>query len=95
MGRQVMAQIFGRCGSLPLRERLGVPLVVLILLIFICVGIHSIIYPRRHMRGSLRREGEMLREWNETGVQFAGLVFSCGAGWMLCELIRSVLSECF
>jgi len=90
-----MAEILGRCGSLPLRERLGVPLAVLILLIFVGVGIDAIIHPRRHMNSYLRSGGEMLREWNETGVQFAGLVFSCGAGWMLYELVRSVWGECF
>ena len=90
-----MAQIFGRCGNLPLRERLAVPLVMLVLLMIVGVGIHSIIYPKRHVRGSFRHEGDLLREWNETGVQLAGLVFSCGAGWMLYELTWSVLSECF
>ncbi len=90
-----MPEIFGRCASLPIRERLGVPIAVLILVIFIGVGIHAIIDPRRHMNGYLRPGGELLREWNETGVQFAGLVFSCVAGWILYELVRSVWAECF
>ena len=90
-----MAEIFGRCGSNPLRERLGMLLAILILLIFVGIGIDAIFHPRRHMSAYLRSGGEMRREWNETGVQFAGLVFSCASGWMLYELVRSVWAECF
>jgi hypothetical protein len=91
----VKAAILARCGSLPIRERIGVPLVILVLLFFIGIGIDTIIHPRRHMNFYLRSGGEMLRAWNEAGVQVAGLVFSCASGWMLFELVRSVWTECF
>ena len=90
-----MAEILIRCGSLPLRERVGAPLVILVLIIFVGVGIDAIIHPSRHMNGYLHSGGEMLREWNQIHVQFAGLIFSCGSGWMLYELVRSVWAECF
>jgi hypothetical protein len=71
----LMYEILGRCGGLQLRERLGVPFAIVILLIFAGVGIDAIINPRRHMNCYLRSGGELLREWNETAVRFAGLVF--------------------
>jgi hypothetical protein len=89
------AALFERCEALPMRERLGVPLLILILLFFMGSGIDAIIHPLRHMNGYLRYGGEMLREWNEIGVRFAGLVFSCASGWMLYQLVRSVWEECF
>jgi hypothetical protein len=61
-----MHEILGRCGSLQLHERLGVPFAIVILLIFAGVGIDAIINPRRHMNGYLRSGGELPREWNET-----------------------------
>ena len=36
--RTFVLEILGRCGSLPLRDRLGVPLTVLLLVIFVGVG---------------------------------------------------------
>jgi len=91
----VMVEILGRCSSLPVCERLGLPLVILILLVLIGFGIDAIIHPRRHMNGYLRYGGGMLPEWNETHVQLCGLVFSCGSGWILYGLVRSVWATCF
>lgn len=90
-----MAEILGRCGSLPLRERIGVPIAILMLLVFVIVGIDAIIHPRRHMNSYTRSGGEMLRDWNEMGIQFAGLIFSCGSGWMLYKLVQSLWADCF
>jgi hypothetical protein len=90
-----MAVILGRCASLPLRERLGVPIAILILLVFVGVGVDTILRPKRHMNNYLRRGGEMLREWNETGVQLAGLVFAAASCWILYELVPSLWTECF
>jgi hypothetical protein len=87
--------ILGRCTVLPMRERIGAPVAVLIFLFFFGVGIDAIFRPKRHMNTCLRASGEMLRELNEIGVQFSGLAFSCFSGWMLYELIRSVWNECF
>jgi len=88
-----MTEILGRCSSLPWRERIGVRIAVLILLLFIGVGIDAIIGPKRHMNSYLPSGGAMLREWNEMGVQFVGLVFSCGSAWVLYELVRSVWAK--
>jgi hypothetical protein len=90
-----IAGLFGNCGSLPVRERLVVPFAVLLLVCFIGFGIDMIIHPRRHMNGYLRSGGEMLRDWNEMGVQFLGVAFSCGSGWVLYQLVRSVWTRCF
>ncbi len=93
--RRMMAKLLGRCVSLPWRARIGAPIVVLILVLFMCVGIDVIIHPKRHMNLYLRSGGEMRREWNEIGVQFVGLVFSCGSAWMLFEVVQSVWADCF
>jgi hypothetical protein len=91
----MMAAILGRCTTLPARERFGMPLAILILLFFVGVGIDTVIHPKRHMNSYLRSGGEMRRELNETGVQFVGLAFCGGSGWMLYELVRSVWTDCF
>ena len=91
----MMTALLGRCTTLPARERFGMPLAILILLVFVGVGIDTIIHPKRHMNGYLRSGGEMRRELNETGVQSVGVVFSCVSGWMLYELVRSVWTDCF
>ena len=95
LGSTAMAEMLGRCVSFPLRERLGVPIAILILLVFVGVGVDTILRPKRHMNAYLRRGGEMLREWNELGVQLGGLVFAGASCWMLYELVRSVWTECF
>jgi hypothetical protein len=64
-----------------MRERIGMPIVALILIIFVVVGIDAIIHPTRYMRSSyLRSGGEMLREWNKTGIQFFGLILGGVSG---------------
>ena len=45
------------------------PSAILILLIFVGVGIDTIIHPKRHMNSYLRSGGDMRRELNETGIQ--------------------------
>ena len=87
--------IFGRCATLPLRERIGTLAAVVLFLFFFGVGVDAVIRPRRHMNAYLRSGGEMLRELNEIGVQFSGLAFSCFSGWVLYELARSVWNQCF
>jgi hypothetical protein len=83
----------GRCSSLPLRERIGVPFVLVFLLFSAGFGIDAIIHPSRHVKGY--RGGEILRDWRETGAQFAGIVFCYASAWMLYKVIRSVWSDCF
>jgi hypothetical protein len=91
----MLAEVFGRCGKVAVREPFGVFVGIVVLLFFFGVGIDMIIHPRRHMNSYSRSGGEMLREWNETCTQVAGLIFSCVSGWMLYELVRSVWAECF
>ena len=72
------------------RERTGGLVVVLILLIFAAVGLDMVVRPRRHMNFYLRRGGEMLRACNELQVQLVGVLFACGSGWMLYQVVRDV-----
>lgn len=87
--------ILGRCAILAIRERLGSAFAALILLSLFGLGIDMIIHPRRHPRQPIRKEGEMLRDWNETEAQFCGLIFSCGSAWILYGLVQSAWVECF
>jgi hypothetical protein len=91
----MLTAILGRYGTLPTRERFGMPFAILILLVFVGVGIDTIIHPKRHMNSYLRSGGEMRRELNETCIQFVGLAFSCVSGWILYELVWSVWVDCF
>jgi hypothetical protein len=96
VGVQLIARIFvGSCSGLPIRERIGALAAMLILLMFIAVGIHAVIRPRKHKNGYLRRGGEMLRELNELGVQLGGLLFAGTSGWILYRLIHDVWRRCF
>lgn len=83
------------CSTLPIRERIGVPVGILVLLAFVAVGIDAIVRPKRYMNSYLRRGGDMLREWNEVQVQLGGLVFTCASGWILYELVRGAWAKCF
>ena len=83
------------CSSLPLRERIGAPAAVLLLLLFLGIGIDSVIRPTRHMNAYLRRGGDMLRAWNEMQVRAVGILFSGFAAWMLYELTGAIWSKCF
>jgi hypothetical protein len=85
----------GAHGSLTLREAVGVPIAVLCLMVFLGMGIDAILHPRRYMHGVLRSGGDLLREWNELGMQAFGLVLAGAAGWMLYALVRSVWNRCF
>jgi len=67
----------------------------LVLLLPGAIGIDMVIRPRRHMNAYLRRGGEMLREWNELQVRLLGLLFSCGAVWILYRILPSVWLEWF
>jgi hypothetical protein len=64
-------------------------------MVFIGIGIDTIIHPKGHMNNYLRSGGEMRRELNETGVQFVGFAFGCVSGWILFELVRSMWTDCF
>jgi hypothetical protein len=75
--------------SVGIPESIGAPSEVLILLAFLVAGIDMVIHPKRHMKNAwLRRGGEMLREWNETGVQGLGLVVTGVSAWILYDLLH-------
>ena len=73
-----------------IREKVGGLLSILLLLFFVAVGVDTVIHPRCHMNAYLRRGGEMLRELNEVGVQLAGVLLFCVAGWALYSIAPSV-----
>jgi hypothetical protein len=75
------------------RERIGEIVAILLLLFFAAIGIDMIFHPRRHMNTYLRRGGEMLQELDELGVQLVGLIFTCGSGWLLYQLVPSVWQD--
>jgi hypothetical protein len=68
-------------------ERIAGLIAIITLLTFVAVGIDMVIRPSRHMNGYLRRGGEMLRAWNELQIQLAGVLLSCGSGWLLYKLV--------
>jgi hypothetical protein len=90
-----MLGIFSRCTAIPLRERIGEPLAVLVLLLFIGFGIDAVIHPLRHMNAHSRSGGEMRRDLAEVGVQFGGLLFIGFSGWALKELVLDIWDRCF
>ncbi len=83
------------CSTLPTRERIGLPIGILVLLVFVAFGIDAIVHPKRHMNGYLRRGGDMVRELNEVQVQLCGFVFACASVWILYELVRGAWATCF
>jgi hypothetical protein len=89
-----LALFFSVCSGLPLRERIGAPIAILVLLLFLGIGIDTVINPSRHMNAYLRRGGDMLRDINQMQVRMVGLLFSVVAGVMLIVLIEGVWSDC-
>jgi hypothetical protein len=85
----------GHCSQLPTREVIGLPVIILVLLIFMGFGIDAVIHPKRHMNAYLRRGGEMLQDLNQTGVQIFGVILASGSGWVLYSVLRDVWSRCF
>lgn len=79
--------------AVPIRERIGGPIVILALAVFVGLGIDTIIHPRRYMRGY--PGGEMRRELHETGLQIIGVVFAAAAALMLCKLAWSLWHDLF
>lgn len=86
---------FGYCSSLPLRERIGIPVLALLLLAAIGLGVDMVIRPSRHIQGRMPLGGEMLRDLNETQVQIFALLLIAGAAWGLYEFICDVWVKCF
>jgi hypothetical protein len=91
----VLSLLVGSCGSLPLRERVGLPIAILVLLVFAGVGIDSVVHPARHMNAYQKRGGDMLRDLGEMQVQLGGVVFTAIVAWALYQLAQSIWSKCF
>ena len=67
---------------------------VLVLIVFMGLGIGHMLFPDYFIeRSGLRRGGEMLTDWNRTGVQFVGLVATLFSGGVLYELLKDVFSK--
>jgi len=81
----IFGLLTGLCGGLPLRERIGAPVAVVVLLAFAAFGVDAIIRPQRHMNWYLRRGGDLLRDWNELQVQVFGLVSAGGPFILTCR----------
>ncbi len=91
-----LAFLLGPCSSLSIREWIGVPVVIVGLLIFIGIAIDMVIHPGRHAKKFMPwGGGEMLREWNETEAQLAGLLCVAVGGWMLWKIVQSIWERCF
>ena len=91
----MMAFLLGQCSDLTIRERIGVPVGIVVFLLFVIIGIDAALHPKRHMNSYLRRGAEMLTDLNLMGVQLSGLVFAIVSGWILYELVKSVWLRCF
>ena len=62
---------------------------VLILLVFFCVGIAHIIKPDWFMkRSGVRKGGELLTDWNRLQFQIVGAIFAAIAVYLLYVLFR-------
>ena len=62
---------------------------VAVLVFFAAIGIAHVLNPDWFIkRSGMRKGGELLTEWNRTGVQIFGAVLSCGALWVLWHLLR-------
>ncbi len=67
-------------------------LLVLVLVLFVCVGIAHVINPDWFIgRSGVRRGGEMLTEWNRLGTQVVGALIAGFAVCALFALLRDVL----
>ena len=67
---------------------------VLALLVFMGIGIGHIVHPDYFMRRTaLRRGGELLTDWNRTGLQIVGVMAASFSGWVLYHLAQDVLTR--
>ena len=85
--------LFGRCADLPIRERIGLPIVFLCLVGAVALGLDMVIRPRQHLRGY--GGGEMLRDLKETEIQMLGALVIGGACWAIYRFVIDVCASCF
>ena len=67
---------------------------VVVLIVFMGLGIGHMLFPNYFIeRSGLRRGGEMLTDWNRTGVQLVGLMAALFSGGVLYDLLKDVFSK--
>jgi hypothetical protein len=76
-----------------MRERIGLPVIFLILLGAVVLGLHLIFRPKRHLRGYIG--GEMYRELKETEIQILGALVTAGACWAIYQFVMEIWANCF
>ena len=84
--------LFGRCSDTPMRERIGL-LVIFLLLGAVVPGCDMVARPKRHFRGYVG--GEMHRELKDAEIQLLGVVVIAGVSWAIYEFITGVWISCF
>jgi len=72
----------------------GIAILVVVLVLFACVGISQVINPDWSMRNSgVRKGGKMLTSWNRDQFRVAGVVFAGFAIYMLYVVLRDVIAK--
>ena len=67
-----------------------ISLLVVLLVVFLCVGIGNVINPDWFIRRSgVRKGGKLLTDWNRWEFQIAGAVFAGLAAYLLYVVLRS------
>ena len=89
-----MGGLLESCVELPLRERIGGPLVVLLLAGVAALGIHMMFDPGRYMKRSMRRGGRLRQEWDELQMCVLGAIVAGVSVWIGFEQVRSIWHAC-
>jgi len=63
---------------------------VVVLVLFLCMGVAHVINPDRFMgRSAVRKGGLLLNDWNRFGFQLVGALFAGFAAYLLYVVARS------
>lgn len=81
--------------AVPYGEDTWKPLVgIVVLVFFFLFGVAHALYPDRFLRRSgIRKGGEMLTDFNRTGLRLAGMLFAGFSGYLLYVLIKDLLAN--
>lgn len=72
----------------------GIALLVVVLVLFACVGVAHIVNPDYFIkRSGAIKGGELLTGWNRFGARYFGAAFAGASIYMLYVLLRSLLSK--
>ena len=67
---------------------------IAVLAFLFCVGVAHVFEPDRFLRSSgVRKEGEILTEFNRIEFRMAGAAFAAFSGWLLYVLVRDLLGR--